>query len=226
VKYKGWQLQTPSCGTVSAEKAQECSRGEPSFAGPEAPLRSRFRLRRLGKLSGARLFFNARPFLLDPALDFPFVPFDGFSLWLLRTPSQRVEQTADMIHMVTDAKEGKNQLGDSGTSPKICGKSCGLRSPEKIFLQLFFGLGSQTGRAAWCRFGFNATKPNFQEDGFPSPDASAIDLELLGNFDRLKAVFEKGNGTEPSLFQDLWASRRSHSTPPAQSIGHYLCRSQ
>jgi hypothetical protein len=131
-----------------------------------------------------------------------------------------------MIHMVANAEEGKNQLGDSGTGPEICGKSCGLRSPEKMFFQLLFGLGVKTGGAARCWLGLNSSKTHFQKDGFPSSDASAICLELLGNFDRLKTLSKKGDSTQPSSFQYLRASERSHGTHPAQSIGHYLCRIQ
>ena len=226
MRYRGRQSRRPSCGTGCAGKEWGYNPAVPSCVGPEVPLRSPIRPRRLRRLSGESLFFNPGPFHFDPALDLRIIPFDGFALRFLWTPSQRPEEAANVIHMVADAKVGRDPLGHTGASPKVGGKSGRFGSSEELRFQFGNFLGIKPGWTTWGGFCLKGIWALGREGSSPSPHASTVYFEFLGDFDRRDAVFKESYCAPSSSFQSFWASGRSHVLPPAQSIGHYLCRCQ
>jgi hypothetical protein len=173
-----------------------------------------------------RLFFNPGPFFFDPALDFRLISLDGLALGFLGAPTQGSEKTANVIYMIVDAQVGIDPLGDAGAGPKVGGESGCFGSSKELFLEFGFFSGIELGWATRGGFCVEGIWAMGREGSFPSSDASAVYLQFFGNFNRREAVLKEGDGAPSSSFQDFWASGRSHNLPPAQSIGHYLCRCQ
>src|SRR5207249_3795426 len=115
-------------GTRRVDRKRGSGRGEPRCDRPEGPSESRFHRGKPDAPSTGRLFFNAGPFLFDPALDFPLVALHRPALRFLGTPVQSAQQTPDSGDLVMNAKARPNQLGNAGTGPQV-GRKAGRLSP-------------------------------------------------------------------------------------------------
>jgi len=164
------ELQSPrlSYAIESADREKGCGRREPNSVGPKASIENRSRLKRPKRLSAAMLFFNAGPVDFDPLLDLLLVPLNGLSLWLLWTPTQRMKQASDVIHMISDTETRLNQFSDSGACPKICLKTSRFCSLKKSFFQVFFGLFIKFWRTARRRLCPDSLGPLASESGLTS----------------------------------------------------------
>ena len=136
-----------------------------------------------------RLFFNSWPFLLDPLLDSLFISFGRPSLRFLRAPAQLMKQPSDMIHMVSYCEPFLDQLGHSGTSPKICGKPYRFCSLEQFLFQLLLFWGRKFRGTAWNRLSLKGQRALFQEGCFPTSYTATIHTKLSGYFNRLVLFF-------------------------------------
>jgi hypothetical protein len=212
VRHKERQSPRLFYGTGFCDRERESGRGEPSSVELKASSKSRSRLKRPTRLSGARLFFNARPIDLNPLLDFLLVPLYRLSLRLLRAPPQRMKQAAYVIHMVSDTEARLNQFSNPGACPKICLKTSRHCSSKKSFFQLFFSLLMQFWRTAGGRLCLNGLEALTPESGFPSSDTPAINAELSSDFNRLESILKEIHRLQSAAFQCLWASGRSHVT--------------
>lgn len=67
----------------------------------------------------AEPFFNPRPIVRAPSLDHGFAPFGGPPLRLLRTEPKIVQDAAQVVGMVFDAKFAPYQFGHASTGPKL-----------------------------------------------------------------------------------------------------------
>ena len=112
---------------------------------PEGRAKIRFRPETPAKPS-AGLFFNGRPHLLDPLADTFFIAFHRPTGGLLWAPVHGVQQAADVIDMVANAKGALNVLGDAGTGPQISRESSYSGALEQM---LFQPLALSRAKLAW-----------------------------------------------------------------------------
>jgi hypothetical protein len=163
-------------------------------------------------------FFYTRPISLDPFFDSCFIALYGTALWFLGTPSEIMEDTADMVYMISNTEKRMNKLRNPRTCPEVCGIACFPRSFQQGFLQ-FSKIGAiKLGRSPRCLPGTNALFTLLAVCCFPPTHASAIYAKHSGYINRLVSFPKKRDGMLATLFQFLWASMRSHFLPPAQSM--------
>ena len=191
-----------------------------------APLKSRSRPQRRDARSGGRLFFNPGPLTVYPVLDFLLVSFYRSSLRPLGRKPHRMQQTSDMIHMVSDTKMALDHLSHARTCPQVVVKASRFSPFEKQSLKLLPCSCAQLRRASRSGFCANGFYSSLAVCRSPTPDASSIHTESLGDFDRLVSLLKQFHGFHAAALQLLWASMWSHRPPPTQSIGHYLCSCQ
>jgi hypothetical protein len=66
-----------------------------------------------------RRFFYPWPVGLDPTLDGFFVSLNGPALRLLGTPTERVQDSSDMVDMIMNVKDLSDHLNDLGAGPQV-----------------------------------------------------------------------------------------------------------
>src|SRR5208337_5653748 len=86
--------------------------------------------RRCGRPTERR-FFYARPVLSFPTFDLFFIALQRTPLRFLRSPSQAVHQTPDMVRMVADSELAFNHLGNARRGPQIGPVTLSHRSLKK-----------------------------------------------------------------------------------------------
>src|ERR1700722_14688865 len=80
---------------------------------------------------------DARKLVAFPAVDLGVVTLAGASLRLLARPAQpRVQETANMIGMVGDAKVAVDQRGDAPAGPQFVGPAVGLGALDQELFEL------------------------------------------------------------------------------------------
>src|SRR5947208_1141281 len=171
-------------------------------------------------------FFNAGPFLVDPALDFSLVALHRSALRFLGAPFQSAQQTPDSGDLVMNAKARPNQFGDAGTGPQVRRKAGRLSPLQQVPLQLLQGRGVQLARSARNRLGAQSLRTALADRSLPASDAAPVDAHPLRDLDGRITLAQESQGPLPAPLQFLRASRRSHSTPSTRRIGHYLIQSQ
>lgn len=196
------------------------------FCAGSEPSRCRFRRGKQYERSAGGLFFSAGPVSAYPVLDLKFVSFKCPAFRALRRQAQGVQQAADMIDMIRDAPPFADQGGHARTGPQVGRKTCRFGATNKpLFQTMFLGRG-QTGRPTGCRSGSNAIDAVSPIAGVPSANATPVYANLSSHLDRRLAFFKQLNCSFSTFLQVLWAAEGPHISPPAQSIGHLLCRSQ
>ena len=220
------QLQTPFCEKWSSDRELGYGLVAPMFSEPMAPSICRFRQETRGMHSIDGLFFNTRPLMLHPLPDLLLIPFHGSPRRFLRTPSKQMEKATNMVNMIGYTEKRMDQLGNPWTRPQISRKSGGFCAFQKFLLESFQILRGKFGRSPRNQLCFNAFLSMSTISRFPSTNASAVNTKCFRYLDRLVSLVEKFYCSLTPLFQCLWASEGSHNPPPAQSIGHYLYRSQ
>jgi len=209
-----------------AAKAAEFARRGPTSAGQAGPSAGRSRPGKQERRLAARRFFYPRPVGLNPTLDRRLVPFDGAALGFLRRPAQAAQDAPDMVDMIANAKPLLDDLGYTRTCPQVCRIA---DSPGPSKQKPLEGLPCRLIQFGWPsgqRLGPNRFRAALQKSGFPPPDAPSVNTHAPGDFHRLQSLLKKRDGAPAPSFQELWTSGWPHGYPPAQIIGHLLCRSQ
>ena len=150
----------------------------------------------------------------------------GAPLGPLGAPSERAKDSAHMSAMVRDPKPLTHHLGDPRTGPQVRWKTRRLRPLEQNPLQAFTPGGGQFQRTPRGLPRAERPFPSPAARGFPSPYAPSLHADHPRNFNQSLAVFQQRDGPLTTTLQFLRTAGRSHGSPPAQSIGHYLCRRQ
>src|ERR1700730_15307374 len=222
------QRRRPSCGGGRADRAPAFVPQAPNCAAPAEPAESRFRPEIPAMPSADALFFNSRPRLLDPLADALFVAFDGFARGLLRTPLHGVQQAADVIDVIANAKAALDVLSHAETGPKIGRESGCLRALEQLLLQPLALAGGEFKRPFAGRNRFQSCPAAQLEVMLPAAHAARIDIQTARDLSLSKPLFQQPNSMLALPLQLLWTALRPDKSPPHNnhSIGHYLCRSQ
>ena len=88
-----------------------------------------------------RAFFYPLPIFSHPTADSFFVALNRPARWLLRAPAQIMQQSPDMVDVVSNLESLLDQFGHAWTGPQIGPKSCSQRPLEQQPLQLAFVFG-------------------------------------------------------------------------------------
>ena len=210
----------------SAAKAAGFARRGPKSGGQAGPLASRSRPGKQATRLAARRFFYPRPVGLDPTSDRRLVPFDGTALGFLRRPAQGAQNPPDMVDMIANPKPLLNDLSHTRACPQVCRVADSSGPSKQKTLEGFPCCLIQFGWPSGQRLGPNRFRAALQKGGFPPPDAPSVNVQESSDFDRLQSLLKKRDGAPAPPFQGLWTSGWPHGYPPAQIIGHLLCRSQ
>jgi hypothetical protein len=96
-----------------------------------------------------------------------------------------------MIDMVADAKTGINQLGHSWACPEVGRKSRRFRSLKKFLFKLEFFLIADFRWPPGGHSGSDGFWSIFQESGFPSADAPAVNLWFLKTREKQSLIWPR-----------------------------------
>ena len=131
-----------------------------------------------------------------------------------------------MIDMVGDDKLSLDRVGDARARPQVSTKTRRPGPAEQNPLQPAMRLYIEFRWAPWRGFGGNPplARPTIRR--LPAPHAASVYAQSFGHLDRCVPFVQKADRPLTTFLQNLWASLWSHDPPPAQSIGHFLCRSQ
>jgi hypothetical protein len=137
-----------------------------------------------------------------------------------------MQKAANMVNMIGHAEKGMDHLGNPWARPQVSKKSGGFCALQQFLLKFPQILRGKFGRPPGNRLCLNAFLSIGTVLRFPSANASAVNTKRFRYVNRLVSLVDKFYSTLAPMFQLLWASEGSHNPPPAQSIGHYLYRSQ
>lgn len=171
-------------------------------------------------------FFYPRPLLVHPAADRGFVALDRATRRLLRGPAQIMQQAPHMIDVIVHVQPLRNDLSHARTGPQIGVKARGLCALEQQRLQPALVFGRQLRWPSRGRPGVHSGLTPASRRRLPASHAAAIHADSPRHFHRQQSITQQRQRAQASSLQFLWASRRSHRTPPTHSIGHYLCSNQ
>jgi len=216
----------PSDGDVSDGATGAFVRTGSMCGAAREPSAHRSRPRRRSSPSVDGLFFPVGPVVFEPLRNLSLVALTGDPHGTLDRPAHSPQKAADMIHVIVHGKAFANHAGNSRTRPQFGCKAGRLGTAEKNLLQATSLAMGQLRRPSGRPLGSQPRRAGSPMEGFPTTHAASIHPQSSGYLHRWQSLFQQSNGPQPSRFQNFWASRGSHSIPPAQSIGHYLYRSQ
>lgn len=165
-------------------------------------------------------FFYPRPRDAGPAPNRGLVAFDGAARGHLRTPAQLMQQPPHMIDVIAHAKASFHEIHHARTGPQIGIKASGLRALEQERLQPTLVSGGQLGWAPGRRLGPHPRLATSSRCRLPAPHAAPINADTPRHLRGQQSFFEQRQRAQAPVLQLLWASGRSHRTPPTGMIGH------
>jgi hypothetical protein len=143
----------------------------------------------------------------EPSLHQGIIPFPCIDRWLLRTPSQRLQATGQVVRMVGHPKGHQNHRTDAPERPSICVKASlegTLFEDRQHTLPL---LNPQAGRAARNGVCMQARHITLVLPELSSPlaDSHATDAKSAGDF----GVGQLTRLEQPSSFQAAFFTWRA-----------------
>src|SRR5208337_5112146 len=122
-----------------------------------------------------------RPDFVPPALDGFLVPLNGSPDRHLGRPVQLLEQPADVVFVVADAKLLLDHLGDAGTGPYLTPKPVSFRAmPQELRDQTLLS-GREFGRASGTGVSAEGLRPAVADTGKPTAYTHGGDAQRLGD---------------------------------------------
>lgn len=156
------------------------------------------------------------------------VAFVGLARGLLWTPVHGVQQAADVIGVITNAKSALDMLGHAGTGPQIGRESGCLRSLEQLFLQLLALARREFQRPSAGGKRFESGPAAEAQGVLPAAHAARIDIQTARDFSLRQPLAEQIGGALALALQLFGSALRPDRSPPKNknSIGLYFCRTQ
>jgi hypothetical protein len=125
-------------------------------------------------------------------MDGLLIPLDGLPGGLLRTPTQRMEQSTNMVHVITDTETLRDQKRDARAGPQVVGESGRLRpAQQRAFQSAGQGWGQFWGTPAGGPRR-DRRAPFLSVGRFPSPHAAPIHTDH-------PRYFHGGDDLEPTI---------------------------
>jgi len=139
-----------------------------------------------------------------------------------------VQQAADVIGVIANAKAALDVLSNAGADPKTGRESGGLRSLEQLLLQPLALSGEEFKRPSAGGDRLQSRLAAELDVMLPAAHAAWIHIQTARDLGLRKPLFKQANGVLAFTLQLFWTALRSDKSPPHNnpSIGHYLCRYQ
>jgi hypothetical protein len=171
-------------------------------------------------------FFYSRPVLSDPTADLLLVALNGAPCRFLRTPTQVMQQSPDMIDVVVDPEAPFDELGHTRTSPQVGVETRSQRTLDEQRLQTALVPRSELRGSSRRGAGSHSRLAVLARRRLPAPHAAPIHAHAPRNLRGQQSLLEQRECAQAPTFQLFWTPGRSHHIPPTRIIGHYLRRTQ
>jgi hypothetical protein len=135
-----------------------------------------------------------------------------------------VQQAADVIDVVANAKGVLNVLGHARAGPQISWESNCPRALEQMLFQPLALSRGELARPAAGGHRLQRRSAAEKQIMLPSPYAPRIEIHGPGHFGLSKSFFQQCDGMLPLALQLFRTAVRSDNSPPSDkdSIGHYF----